>query len=109
MKWKSDFKEEKWFQRTLFVIFSPLILIMFIAIGATWVTDKIHLFLIDKFGVSIKPHEWFAWYPVTYSTWSESHGQVVWLEKVWRARSSKRISGYVAYGSSKEDLENILD
>lgn len=108
MKWETDVSNSKWVRGVALTILSPLILVIYLAIALMWVQDKIHLFLIDKVGASTEPHEWYAWYPVSYSTWSDSNGQAVWLEKVWRARSSKKTSGYVAYGTSKEDLEKTL-
>ena len=109
MKWNNEIMTNSWAEKALLFVLSPIILLIYITTGLAWIQDKIRLFLIDKFGVSTEPHIWFAWYPVAYSTWSESYGQTIWLEKIWRARSSKKIGGFVAYGSSKEDLENILD
>lgn len=84
-------------------ILVPLTAAMLIFIGM----DKLYRItankLWDVFGPVKEPHEWYAWRPVAFSTWSERYGEGVWLERIWRMRGRDNT---VYYGFSEEDVHN---
>lgn len=108
MRWKVKSDPSRFGRYALYVLLSPVIVIIFAAAALTWATEKLQNLCIKTFGVSTTAHLWYAWYPVKMSFWTDHNDTWVWREKIWRIRTAANTYGEVVYALTKEELEHAI-